>query len=177
MSDPKRTIDEISKEIEDVAFNGEGADKLRALKMLREDRGGTAITLPEPQTHAERVHRMMRIMKAFGVDLCRAAFSEAFPHQINDLGDVAPVIPEDGLTQEEELRALRIKSVKQLYREWPALKRSGTPQGYPRGRGLVAVTAWCQEKARKIIRDEKQSKADAATFLKSLKDEPVVPQT
>lgn len=172
MNEPKpRSVDDIAREIEEIAFNGEGTDKLRALKMLREDRGGAAITLPEPRTHQEKVSRLCRIMKAFGADLCRIAFAEAFPRTVDNLGDVAPKITEEDLTEEEETLCRRMRSLKMLYKQWPKLKRPGILPGYPVRGGEEAQTAWCQNEARKIIRDQKQSKANAASFLERLKDD------
>lgn len=166
-----RSVDDIAREIEEIAFNGEGTDKLRALKMLREDRGGSAITLPEPLTQPERISRMSRIMKVYGIEDCRTAFADAFPRTLENLGETAPTITPDDLTEDEERLCLRIRSLKLIYKQWPKLKRPGVLPGYPIKGGEVLQTEWCQNQARKIIRDEKQSKANAATFLASLKDD------
>lgn len=173
---PTRTIDEISKEIEDVAFNGEGADKLRALKMLREDRGGSAITLPDPMADGEMVSRLARMMKGCGRDLCHAAFSQAFPQSKSHVDD-APVLHTENLSPEVMDQVQKVRTLKALYKRFPTMKRPGFPPGYPAGRGAIAQQEWCRRMAAKCFLDQAQkaaeSKAANDSFLEKLKDAPV----
>jgi hypothetical protein len=48
-------------------------------------------------------------------------------------------------------------NLKQLYKMFPEIKRSGVPQGYPRGKGLAVVKKWCQDKATQMIIDREHA--------------------
>jgi hypothetical protein len=164
------TYDEILHGMEEIARDPDDRDRFKALKALAASQSASVV-LPEPLTYEERKMRLSRIMKAYGADLCRTCFSEAFPKHRDALGDIPPTIIPDDLTEGEERECLRVKSLPLIYKKWPALKRSGVLPGFPRGRGGKVQTEWCQNYARKIIRDQKQSAADAATFIDSLKDD------
>lgn len=156
-------MDEIIREIEVVAQEGEGADKFRALKYLA-GAETASVTLPPPLTSGERIERLARLMKPCGRDETRAAMAMAFPRPAG--GDGTPAKFED-LSQAERDLVASITSVQDLYRKIPALKRTGRPSR-PMHLGAAAVRLWAQEQAIAYFLDMANARA-----LALANDEPI----
>lgn len=168
MTGPRMTFEEVMAAIEEVARDGEGADKFRALKMLRDDRGTEAITLPPPLNEQEMIPRLARLMKPCGVHLCQLAFRKAFPRKNLDID--APIEIEEGdVEPEARARAMSVLSLKHLYKLYPELKRSGVPAGYPKGKSIAAQREWCRRAALKTEAFRAQKIAD-----QPIKEEPEI---
>lgn len=79
MTDASRlSLDEIQQLLTDIARNGEGADKFRALKMIATMNSAQA-ALPDPVSDADIVGRLVRLLKAAGYARATKAMSDAFP--------------------------------------------------------------------------------------------------
>lgn len=155
----RMTMDDIIDAVTDVAKESEGADRFRALKMLASMDSGTAV-LPDPMSSEEAITRLARLMKIPGRDIAVLAFQRAFPHARKR--DQKPEITDDMIPEEWQRKLPRIKSLKALYRAFPAIKRSGMPVGYPKGRGLLVQTEWVQRKAMQILREMLRDQANEA---------------
>lgn len=157
--DPKKrmSFDEILAEIEDVAQNGDGADKFRALKILMAQES-SSVTLPPPMSDAEVIDRLARLIRAAGPTASQLAYRRAYPAAKRPINHSAPkiqetdVAPVDKTTLPANLRA--------LYRMFPEVKRGGIPKGYPVHQGMAVQKKWCQEAALKMIIDREQAKHD-----------------
>jgi hypothetical protein len=176
MADKQRlSMDDILKEIEDVAKHGDGADKFRALKFLASAETAQSF-LPPPLEPREVVDRLVRVMRPAGPDMCRVAFKEAFHNTrslIAKLGiDGTAMINEYHLTEEDKQTIQSITSLKQFYKTFQELKRPGFPTGYPSGRDKITQQAWLQAQAQAILMDRAQKRQDAPSL-----ERPDDPQT
>jgi hypothetical protein len=154
------SLDEAIGLISEIARHGEGADRLRALKEIRLMAAETgSVTLPDPMSDQEVIERLARLMRAAGHTVSQLAYRKAYPHAKRPVNHAAPKVLE---TDVEIDRSKLPVSLKQLYRMFPEIKRSGVPPGYPRGKGLLVVKKWCQEKAIQMIIDREQHRVDVA---------------
>jgi hypothetical protein len=149
MTDPKHKIglDELQGIITEIVRHGDGADRFRAIKMLKElvQETGTS-GLPEPMSDDEKYDRMARLMKAMGHRGCSMSYRRAFPHANTPLHKTIPKLLPDDLHQLKK----KPMSLKHLYRLYPETKRSGIPPGYPVNGGMEAQIRWVQKKADEI---------------------------
>jgi len=169
-SDQKTTItfDEAMSLISDIARNGEGPDKFRALKVAMSQQSG-GITLPDPMSADEAVERLSRLMRGVGPANCQWAYRKAFPAAKKEIFESKVQVRNSDLSA-DDIKKLP-KSLKQLYKMFPETKRSGQPPGYPKNDGLEAQVAWCQNKAIQIIRDRKQAIIDNVAIDAARKQE------
>lgn len=151
----RRSLEEIITEVEDYAFNGEGADKFRALKMLH-DRQSTGVVLSPPLNHGEAVERLARLMKPYGNMVARYAYRKAFPYTKGTVANT-PEIRDKLLTPEIRAKAYRITTVRGLYKEFPEIKRPGTIPGFPRKAGPLIRAEWCRKKALACYADRERA--------------------
>lgn len=163
-------LDEVLYIISDIARNGEGADRFRAIKVIKDlvQETGTS-GLPDPMSDDETFERMGRLMKALGPTGSQMAYRRAFPHAKRPLNQSAPkVLPTDINIDASTLP----NNLKQLYRMFPEIKpRGGFPSGYPLKKGLAVQKKWCQDKARQIILDKEQGRLDEAAIADKEADE------
>ena len=174
MSDEKNpkdtiTFDEAMALISDIARNGEGPDKFRALKVAMSQQSG-GITLPDPMSADEVVERLSRLMRGVGPANCQWAYRKAFPAAKKEIFESKVMVRNSDLNA-EDIKKLP-KSLKQLYKQFPETKRSGQPPGYPTRGGLEAQVQWCQEKAIEILRTRKQAIIDNVAIDAARKQEP-----
>ena len=156
------SMDEIRDMLAAMARDEEGGpDRFRAIRMLTSMDAGS-VTLPEPLAPDEIVQRMVRLMKGYGNEIIRVAYRRAFPQARLDVSTVTKIMM-DELPAELREKALKIRTVRRLYREFPEIKRGSTPPGYPRGRGVAVQTEWLQRMAARMYLDREQMKANAAT--------------
>ena len=161
MSEPTEkntiTFDEAMELISDIARNGEGPDKFRALKVAMSQQSG-GITLPDPMSADEVVERLSRLMRGVGPANSQWAYRKAFPASKKEVFEAKVMVRGSDLTA-DDIKKLP-KSLKQLYKMFPDTKRSGQPPGYPKLDGLEAQVSWCQNKALEILRTRKQALID-----------------
>lgn len=159
MTEPNKrlTLDDIDAELSKIARHGEGADKFRALKMLKAEESST-VTLPDPLTDMEIVERLARLNKAAGPIAAQLAYRRAFPAAKKPVNAKAPSLTFTDV--EGKLQQLPT-SLSGLYKRFPALRRPrGFPKGYPAKGTLEERTLWCQKTAREIILDHEQKAID-----------------
>lgn len=149
------TAEEIAEEIAALAQDGEGADKRWALNILRQGQRDES-ALPDPLGPQEIIERLSRLMRPCGQEACQIAYRTAFPQAKKELEDTRPRVYETELPPDVLARVARLGTLKDLYRVYPATKRSGVPAGYPRGKGPEIVKKWVQAKAMHIELDRLQ---------------------
>lgn len=160
MAEPKRrsmSFDEIIVEMEDIAKNGEGADKFRALKTLMAQEAGSAV-LPEPLSDDEIIERLSRMIKAAGPSASQLAYRRAYPAAKRPIYHAAPKITEADVAPIDPLSLPR--SLKELYRHFPEVKKPGIPTGYPVHGGMAVQKEWVQKQARRMLLDREQKRHD-----------------
>ncbi len=161
------TIEEVTSILSDIARNGEGPERFRALKMIAAQETGS-VTLPEPISDVETVERLGRLMKAAGATAVHMAYRRVFPRAQRPINVGAPKVTIDDMIVD---RATLPVNLKQLYRTFPEIKRPGVPQGYPRKGGLSVVKQWCQKTALRLLMDREQGRLDEASILKAKDDD------
>ena len=150
------TFDEAMGLISDIARNGEGPDKFRALKVAMDQQSG-GVALPPPMSAEEVVERLTRIMRASGKGNCQIAYRKAFVGTRTSIGDAMPDLALADITPFEKNALPR--TLRQLYKQFPSIKpRGGVPKGYPMRSGLETQTEWVQCKAVEIMRDREQTR-------------------
>jgi hypothetical protein len=102
----------------------------------------------------EIIERLSRLMKAVGADLTQLSYRKAFPRLEKNVALSAPKVDEDTMPQWALDQAHACISLKKLYKQYPTIKRSGFPSGYPRGKSLAVQTDWCRRKALQILKDQ-----------------------
>lgn len=151
------TFDEAMDLISEIARDGEGADKLRALKLaMSMEQGGSS--LPEPLSDHEIEERLARLIRAVGPTGAQLAYRKAFPAAKRAIHHSAPKVTERDIApiDKSELPG----TLRSLYKMFPEVKRPGIPKGYPVNSGLAVKKAWCQKEAYKMILDREQRKLD-----------------
>lgn len=151
----RMTFDEAAELIEETARDGDGAQKLRALQMVMASKA-SSVTLPPPLSTDEVVERLARVMKAAGAANCQFAYRIAFAAAKREIFDAMPPV------HESDVPAFKTQSLpmslKQLYKQFPEVKRSGYPATYPRSHGLEAQADWCRKKALQILRTREEAR-------------------
>jgi hypothetical protein len=173
MSDPKKrlTLDEILDEISEVARNGEGADKFRALKMLRDQETG-GIALPAPLNDEDRIEQASMVLESLGPIGAQFAYRRAFPMAKRPVQHSAPRVLMSDLMVDESVLPHNLKEFNRMF---PELKKHGFPPTYPQHSGMAKKREWCIKQARKILLDRKQAGLDAAAINAKEDDEPGSP--
>ncbi len=143
-----------------------GADRFRALKMLA-TQNTSAATLGEILSYDDMLERMTRLLKAVGPDACRVAYRRAFPQRKSHIDDDVRLRTDD-VPAEVRAQAMKVWSLRGLYKQFPEAKRNGYPRGYPAGRSSVLKKQWCQEEAIRLILDREQQKVDEAALAERL---------
>ena len=156
----RRSLEEITADIEAISEDPSHRDQFKALRMLAAEKS-SSITLPEPMGDGEIVERLIRLMKPAGRELCQQAYARAF-HRAKDTVATAPTLRVVDLTDDQKDFVLEIRNLKQLYRAFPEIKRHGVPTGYPSGRGIEIQQEWCRTKAGKMLIDRDQAAMNRA---------------
>jgi hypothetical protein len=147
------SLDAVIGIVTEIAQDPESRDRLRALKLLTSLNSSSA-AIPPPLTDEDVIARMRRLMKAAGSRLCLKAYRQAYP-----LVRRTPVFDKQEM---EELgifmrgKIEKLKSLKQLYRMFPEIKRSGVPTTYPVGAGPEVQMEWIQKTATKILMERRR---------------------
>lgn len=151
------TFDEALELIVDVARNGDGVQKLRALKMIREEQAST-VTLPGPLTVSEQIDRLSRLNLACGKRVVQLAYRKAWPKSKKDVFEQKPKLEDGDIGDypDDELPT----SLRRLYRQFPETKRAGCPPGYPQRGSLEQKVGWVRQAARDILRGREQKHLD-----------------
>lgn len=144
--------------ISDTAQNGEGAAKTQAQRMLLSAQGAGGPAIPDIMREEEIVPRLAKLMLGAGKNLTNVAFHKAFPRsqpmkgiRVHNL-HASDVVPE-GWTFP--------KTLKQLYKKIPEIKRSGYPPGYPVGRSAAAKQEWIRRECIKYFADLQMAEVEA----------------
>lgn len=151
------TFDEAVALISEIARNGEGAEKFRALKMVMAQESAS-VTLPEPMSDHEIIDRLARLIRAAGPTAAQLAYRRAFPAAKTAIYKATPKIAEADVAPVE--KAQLPTNLRALYRMFPEIKQGGQPKGFPRKGGLLAKKEWCQREAMKMILDKEQKRHD-----------------
>jgi hypothetical protein len=162
MTDPKKrkSLDDIIQDLTEISDDREsGPDRFRALKMLA-NMEGAQVNIPAPLKDGEIVSRLSVLMKAAGPDLCQVAFARAFRFPKKQRVSDAPQMATEDLPPEIIARAQRIRTLKQLYKEFPEIKRPGYLPGYPQGRSFEVKQEWVRRTAEKLYLDREQAQAN-----------------
>lgn len=159
------SLEDILHGLSDLAEAGDGAQRTQAYRMLLAHKGGAAAVLPDPLTDQERVERCARVMECVGKELAKLAYHRAFKRAKDEISD-APNLIAELLDPTLIAQAESIKTISQLYRWRPALKRPGILPGYPRSRGEAVQMRWCQNQAIKILLDEQVAAMEKAPDVK-----------
>lgn len=150
-----RTIDEITQEIERIAFDpdAEGPAKLRALRLLQQDQGGVAISLPPPLTEEQMINRLGRVMKGCGTAICQRAYARTFPKAGTRI-DAQVLFALSDVPEALRAQVSKIKTLWQLNQRFPNEKIPGVPKGYPMSAGALAKEAFVQRLAMERLLKE-----------------------
>lgn len=156
---PRMTMDEIDALIDEIAQDPEsGADRFRALKMLKTD-STVGAAAPPVMTPDEMVQRISRLMLPAGEALCQVAFRRAFPKRGKPLNiEDTPQLGVEDLSPELKEQARNITSVKKLRKEFPETKQHGVPKGYPTRRGIAVQLEWLRLAAERMFADRENAK-------------------
>jgi hypothetical protein len=148
------TADEIEGFLHEIASDPDsGADRMRAIKMLRGEAEAEASELLEQK---EIIELMVIEMKALGAKTIQICYKRAFP--ANKPVEMAlPRVDETMISKEALVRINKVNNLTGLYRTYPEIKRAGTPSGFPSGRSIETKKEWCQRMAMKIELDREQA--------------------
>ena len=151
------TLEQIMMGLSEMAQHGEGAQRAAAFRLLM-GASGANVSLPEPLTDREVVERLARLMRAFGKDTTRKAFSLAFP-ALKTRPWKAPEVSEGDI----DWSTFRFPvSIRHFYQKFPECKRPGRPKGFPIKGGLERKKAWLIEETKRIIMDRRQKEMESA---------------
>lgn len=156
--EPKRIgLDEALELISDIARNGEGADRFRALKVVMAQESSSS-QLPPPLGDVEIIERLSRLIRAAGPMASQLAYRKAFPASKRPINFAAPKLLTSDVPGIDPLKLP--KTLRALYRMFPEIKRPGVPKGFPVSAGMAVKAEWCAKEARKMIMDREQQKLD-----------------
>jgi len=152
---PTMTMEQIDAAISDIARNGTGPDRFKALALLRKSEHTPRESyLAPPMTEGEAVERMARLIKATGGEVARAAYRRALPKERRPIDDPEPAgiehLPAETVAMIEE----KVRDLKSLYRIAPELKRPGRYSGFPISKGPLERQRWCQMQAKRYFADK-----------------------
>lgn len=162
------SMDELMNLLDEMARDeSAGADRFRAIKLLASQER-SEITLPKPLSEEEWVERVARIMRGSGREITKRAWRVAFPNGKIPIHVPRRIKPAD-LTPEETAIVDKCYGLKQLYRHFPHIKRSGVPNGFP-FRGREAQKEWCQGEAVKMLLERRQQQENAIAAEEAKED-------
>jgi hypothetical protein len=158
VSEPEKlTFDEAERLIAEIARTDGHKNQMRALAMvMAKDEGQDAI--PAPLTDAEVIERLARLIRAAGPTASQLAYRRAFPASKRPINHAAPKVTETDIAPVDKSSLPR--TLRDLYRMFPEIRRPGVPKGYPAKAGFLAKKEWCQAEAMKMILDREQAKMD-----------------
>lgn len=148
------TFDEARELISEIARTGEGPDQFRALKMVM-GLEGSGIGLPDPLTDNEALDRLSRIIRAVGPTGAQIAYRRAFPSTQRSIDAKAPKLTQADMAPID--RTKLPKNLRELYRQFPEIKKPGIPVGFPLRSGLEAQKKWCNDAAIRMLMDREQA--------------------
>lgn len=158
------SLDEVLDIVSDIARNGEGPERFRALKLIMSQEAGSA-TLPEPFSDAEIIDRLARLIRAAGPTASQLAYRKAFPSAKRMINQEKPRLTESDLPPID--KATLPSTLRALYREFPEAKRPGVPKGYPVKAGMAVKAAWVRNEALKMRMDQERAKLDLVQMHES----------
>lgn len=148
----RMSMDEIAEMASEIARDPEaGADRFRAMKFLAQAEASTVL-LPDPLDEPEAIDRLARLLKGYGPEVARLAYRRAYPMHRKQI-DGMPSNAEIRIDPELKKKAMRIRTLKMLYKVFPEIKRPGVPPGYPSGGGILVQQEYVQRKALKMYID------------------------
>jgi hypothetical protein len=148
------TAGEIEGFLHEIASDPDsGADRMRAIKMLR---GEAEASNEELLEEKEIIEYEIIAMKALGAKTVQFCYKKAFPNT-KPIEMSLPRVDETMISKEAMSRVLKVNNLRSLYRVYPEIKRAGTPSGFPSGRSIETKKEWCQRMAMKIELDREQA--------------------
>lgn len=120
--------------------------------------GQSEAALTDPLSDFEVMERMIRLMRGAGVRITRMSYIKAFPNR----EPVENTIKVFGAEMVDVPREKWPKSLSQLYRMCPPLKRTGVPQGYPVGKSKFKQLEWVQKEFVRYMVERRQADQTAA---------------
>lgn len=168
------TLDEAMELIAEIAREGEGPERFRALKLVMAQQSSSA-TLPLPLTDSEKIDRLARLMKAVGSTGAQLAYKRAFSNQ-RRIDTARPRVEMSDVPGLEDVKLP--KNLPAFYRMFPEVKRQGWPRGYPARASAEAKTLWIQRESKRILLEREQIKVNAAALeaKKALEETTDAPQ-
>lgn len=152
------SMDEIMDLITEVARDGDGADKFRALKLLHSMQSVTA-SLPSPKNDDEIQHYLKIIFPACGKENVDSARRHTFNLKADSMDMEVDEV--SGVPLDRRERINKIVTVRDFYNLFPWMKRRGVPKGYPgKSLGLARRTRWLRQRALDISLDEERAIAE-----------------
>jgi hypothetical protein len=147
------TLEQIESALSELALNGTGTEKLRALALLRKDQPATTVGIvPAPLNDAEKVDFLALLLGSVGPLVHRLATNKAFRRrQPSELKLKSSL---EQLPNEVRERIKRIVSLPTLYKMIPGLKKPGRPLGYPAAGGPLEKKAFAQRLATEYYLEE-----------------------
>ena len=171
----RMTVEDVERTLSEIA-RSEGTQRVQALRMLASLHSGAA-ALPAPLNDQEIQDRAVRLMRAMGSVLVRRCYAKAFSTvKIKVQSAIEPAGFHD-LSEEDRAKVMRIRRLKHLYREFPAIKQSGTPKGFPILKSLEVQMEWCRQQAIRILRDREIKRLQAQDAETQALDQPVTEGT
>lgn len=171
---PRMTVDELVGIAEDIARNGEGAERFRAIKMLKED-NTTQSAIAEPLTLDEMMERVARIMKGVGILNTQLCYKMAFPSTRYGIEQSKTDFLDDELPRELKEKASKIYSLKGFYRVFPQAKQPGIPRGFPVHGGMGAQREWLRREALRLYKEQWEHDGDQQQVKENQAGEKEVP--
>jgi hypothetical protein len=113
-----------------------------------------SVTVPEPMNDEEKIETLSMLMEAMGPIGCQFAYRRAFPWAKEPVNNAVIKVQAKMLEVDEKKLP---KTLKDLYRKFPEIKRNGFPPTYPVNKGIEEKKQWCQKQAMKILLDRKQA--------------------
>jgi hypothetical protein len=147
------SLEQIESALSELALNGTGNEKIRALALLRKDQPATTVgVVPAPLNDAEKVDFLAMLLGSVGPFVHRLATSKAFGRrQPSELKLKASL---EQLPIEIREKIKRITSVAVLYRTVPELKKPGRPHGFPVSGGPMAKRQFVQNLATEFYLEQ-----------------------
>jgi hypothetical protein len=155
----RRSIEDITADIEQISQDTDHRDQFKALRMLAAEKG-SSVVLPLPMDEHEQCERMARLMRGIGANQTQIAYKRAFPTRTS-VEKTEPMVNTGHLSPADRKTIEACRGVKSLYRHFPELKRPGQPPGFPKKGSLEQKQSWCRDTAMKIILGRENEKLKA----------------
>jgi len=115
---------------------------------------GSGVGLPVPLTDNDCIDRLARMIRAVGPTGSQIAYRRAFPATKRPLDKTAPKVTEADMAPIDKTKLP--KNLRELYRQFPQIKKPGIPPGFPLHKGLEAQKKWCNDAAIRMLMDREQ---------------------